>query len=133
MPERDFKYWRQIFLWILFISSNGTVSPCVYLNLSIDGMISRIFCGTEIKVPQLSFGNINSQDLIEIWDNREYKEFRKNYVRRAEVLAKAYKNIDFDLFGTMDRMKKAEKEVEKGLKVLPLPSSCRTCCKAYGI
>ncbi|MBW1759028.1 MAG: radical SAM protein [Deltaproteobacteria bacterium] len=120
-------------LRILFISSNGTVSPCVYLNLPIDGMIPRIFCGTKIKVPQLSFGNINSQDLIEIWDNREYREFRKNYVRRAELLAKAYKNIDFDLFGTMDRMKKAEREVEKGLKVLPLPSSCRTCYKAYGI
>lgn len=120
-------------LHILFIASDGKVSPCVYLKLPIDGMIPRIFCGSVIKVPQLSFGDINSQDLIEIWDKREYREFRENYVRRTEALSEAYKDIDLNLFGTMGKMKKAEREVQKALKVFPLPSFCRTCYKAYGI
>jgi MoaA/NifB/PqqE/SkfB family radical SAM enzyme len=120
-------------LRILFISSDGRVSPCVYLNLPIDGMIPRIFCGSEIKVPQLSFGDINNQDLIEIWDSREYREFRGKFIKRAEILVRAYKDIDFDLFRTLDIMKRAEREVKESIEIHPLPYVCSTCYKAYGI
>jgi MoaA/NifB/PqqE/SkfB family radical SAM enzyme len=120
-------------LRILFISSDGRVSPCVYLNLPIDGMIPRIFCGSEIKVPQLSFGDINNQDLIEIWDSREYREFRGKFIKRAEILVRAYKDIDFDLFRTLDIIKRAEREVKESIEIHPLPYVCSTCYKAYGI
>jgi len=43
----------------------------------------------------LSFVNINSHDLVEIWNYREYKKFRKNYVRRTEALSAVYEEYRF--------------------------------------
>lgn len=43
----------------------------------------------------LSFVNINSHDLVEIWNYREYKEFRQNYDRRTEELSAAYEEYRF--------------------------------------
>nr|HID58379.1 hypothetical protein [Desulfobacterales bacterium] len=62
-------------LSIRIIPRDPKVCRCVCLNLPIDGMIPRVFCNSEIEVPQLWFGNINSQDLIEIWNSEEYKTF----------------------------------------------------------
>jgi hypothetical protein len=96
-------------------------------------MILWLFFVSVIKVTQLSFGNINNQDLIEIWDSREYREFRGKFIKRAEILVRAYKDTDFDLFRTLDRMKRAEREVKESIETHPLPYVCSTCYKAYGI
>jgi MoaA/NifB/PqqE/SkfB family radical SAM enzyme len=87
----------------LYISESGEVSPCVYLNLPIK-KIPRFFCGNMTKTPKISYGNINERLLINIWNNDSYVHFRKKFEKRL-----------------------------RGYENSPLPNSCKTCYKAYGI
>jgi MoaA/NifB/PqqE/SkfB family radical SAM enzyme len=59
----------------LYVSEDGEVSPCVYLNLSM-GEIPRIFCGARTVIPRLGFGNVNERGLMEIWNGEGYASFR---------------------------------------------------------
>lgn len=107
----------------VYISSDGYVSPCVYLNFPMESF-PRIFCGRNYAVKRTCFGNIAREDLLDIWNKEEYKEFRQGYVKRAELL----RNISFD-FADIQKLKE---RIEK-LKEAPLPEVCKTCYKAYGI
>jgi MoaA/NifB/PqqE/SkfB family radical SAM enzyme len=59
----------------LYVSEDGDVSPCVYLNLPM-GEIPRIFCGERTVTPRLGFGNVNERSLTEIWNGEDYASFR---------------------------------------------------------
>jgi MoaA/NifB/PqqE/SkfB family radical SAM enzyme len=59
----------------LYVSEDGEVSPCVYLNLPM-GEIPRIFCGERTITPRLGFGNVNERNLKEIWNGGDYASFR---------------------------------------------------------
>lgn len=59
----------------LYVSEDGEVSPCVYLNLPM-GEIPRIFCGERAVTPRLGFGNVNEKGLMEIWNGEGYASFR---------------------------------------------------------
>ncbi len=107
----------------VYISSDGYVSPCVYLNFPIEN-IPRIFCGKNYAVKRTYFGNIAREDLFDIWNKEEYKEFRQKYRKRAELLM----NIPLD-FGDIQKLRE---KIEK-LRDAPLPEVCKTCYKAYGI
>ncbi len=87
----------------IYISSDGYVSPCVYLNFPMQN-IPRIFCGKNYVVKRTCFGNIAEEDLFNIWNKEEYREFRQRYIKRAELQKEA-----------------------------PLPEVCKTCYRAYGI
>lgn len=87
----------------LYISEKGDVSPCVYLNLPLD-TIPRIFCNEKTKITPLTFGNIKENTLLKIWKDKEYVSFRENFDSRKMKANSA-----------------------------PLPESCKTCYKAYGI
>jgi len=71
----------------LYVSQDGEVSPCVYLNPPT-AEISRIFCGEEAVVSRTSFGNINERSLPEIWKGDDYTSFRF----RLKELAKGRSN-----------------------------------------
>ncbi|AEE14546.1 Radical SAM domain protein [Thermodesulfobium narugense DSM 14796] len=63
-PERSF-----------FLGSDGSVSPCVFTNLPL------ILNSTDDNknYNKLVFGNIEEDDLIKIWNSKEYKDFRASF------------------------------------------------------
>jgi MoaA/NifB/PqqE/SkfB family radical SAM enzyme len=97
-----------------FISVEGEVSPCVYLNLpTLEEKIERIFCGREIRINKKIFGSLTEKSFEEIWSSPEYREFRDHFRRRLS----AWKG-PVDIFSLSEEMP-------------PLPESCKTCYKAY--
>lgn len=90
----------------LYISEDGYISPCVYLNPPIKE-IPRIFCGEKVIIPRTRFGNIKEKNLLEIWKSHEYTSFRKKY--KSRLKSDQNKSVD------------------------DLPEVCKTCYKAYGI
>ena len=118
-------------LKIVFMSHDGCVSPCVYVNLPKKGLIPRLFCGMHHEIDRQCFGNIGEDDFLHIWEGKEYKKFRDSYVRRM-----ALNKSVFDILGDVQSARNAMAELEKlegVLREIPLPTVCRTCYKAYNI
>jgi MoaA/NifB/PqqE/SkfB family radical SAM enzyme len=108
-------------LKILFVACDGWVSPCTYLGLSGRTDIPRCFEGRSIMIPRLRFGNILSQDLMDIWNGPAYQAFRQQFARRClEVGARALHAVTGDA-GTSDS------------ELPPPPEPCLTCYKLYGM
>ncbi|MDY6820363.1 MAG: radical SAM protein [Deferribacterota bacterium] len=112
----------------IFITVNGDVSPCVYLNLPVKGNIKRIFCDKYEEIKKLSFGNIDSDELSDIWESKAYKEFRDSFNNR--IIA-SERILPMEL--TMAALGEYGKKYENMLKKYPLPNVCRSCYKAYGV
>jgi hypothetical protein len=96
------------------------------------GSISRIFCSQRQELQRLCFGDIAKKDFMEIWTCDAFKNFRKAYHNRLNIIRKAYGDIGFEM-GAIDKIKNAEKAVEKALSKNAVPEACRTCYKAYNI
>jgi MoaA/NifB/PqqE/SkfB family radical SAM enzyme len=118
-------------LKIVFLSHDGCVSPCVYLNLSKEGSIPRVFCCNQYEIERQCFGNIEQCSFMEIWEREGYKNFREFYTRRMALNRKAFDFID-DLQSKNDALVGFEKR-EIMLRENPLPSVCSTCYKTYNI
>ena len=105
----------------LYISVEGEVSPCVYLHPPMPSPFKRIFCGDEHSTNKLSFGNVFSEQFQEIWNKKEYVEFRKCFIKRK-------KKTEFSpLLMDMESLKKAKSDA------LPdPPRHCMTCHKMLG-
>jgi MoaA/NifB/PqqE/SkfB family radical SAM enzyme len=118
-------------LKIIFISHDGCVSPCVYVNLPKKGSIPRIFCSDYYEIQRQCFGNVEKDDFVKIWEQKEYDNFRGSYIRRI-----AFNKSAFDVIGNMQSSEHAMVGLEKleaALRENPLPTICRTCYKAYNI
>jgi len=59
----------------LYVSVDGDVSPCVYLNPPLPSPFKRIFCGKEYWVDVMSFGNLFEEHFQDIWDREPYQKF----------------------------------------------------------
>ena len=116
----------------VYISHDGFVSPCVYLNQTRSGKIPRIFCGKKYEVDRTVFGNVNEEGLMDIWMKPEYRAFRAAYIRRQERYYDAFGEVPFD-FGFSAKIEEALKRASTVLQRNPVPEECRTCYKAYGI
>lgn len=106
----------------LFVSHDGSVSPCVYLNVPLKGgTIPRVFRGERFLVKRLVFGNVGEEELSEIWEKPDYARFRSIFEERVKRSSPG----------------KTPFEILLGFKVRgnipPLPDPCRTCYKAYGV
>ncbi len=109
----------------LYISVDGEVSPCVYLYPPVSSPFKRIFCGNEHQIEKVSFGNIFREPFYEIWNKKEYIDFRKSFILRKKGLdVLTFSN----LFLNIERLKR--------LETVPLsdpPEQCRTCHKMLGV
>jgi MoaA/NifB/PqqE/SkfB family radical SAM enzyme len=105
-------------LKILFVGSDGSVSPCVYTSLAGPGEIPRVFEGRSLTTPIVRFGNVNERPLLEIWEDPAYRAFRARFARRAAGAGLA-------LLGAAAGAAPGEE--------LPAPEACRTCPKLYGV
>jgi MoaA/NifB/PqqE/SkfB family radical SAM enzyme len=70
---RKKRYCRFIEEGNAFVRHDGDVSPCMALLHSGVTYLE----GTKRTVYHHSFGNVNEQNLSDIWDSREYTEFRE--------------------------------------------------------
>jgi len=119
-------------LRIIFMSHDGCIAPCVYLNMAKQGLIQRVFCGEQFEIQKVCFGNVRKDDFMEIWEKNDYQDFRGLYSRRLDVLGDVYGNIGIDMTST-NRLREAEIMAKEALKKNPVPGVCKTCYKAYGI
>jgi MoaA/NifB/PqqE/SkfB family radical SAM enzyme len=77
----------------LFINWEGVVSPCITLSYAT----SRIFDGKRIQVPCERYGDVRLDDLPEIWEKSEYRDFRSFF--EARLLEERQTVIDHMLGG----------------------------------
>lgn len=66
----------------LFISSDGTISPCVFTNLPValqDFQDSAAIDQID-QYQQVSFGTIDEEKLSDIWRSRDYAGWRRSFV-----------------------------------------------------
>ncbi|MBI3935627.1 MAG: SPASM domain-containing protein, partial [Betaproteobacteria bacterium] len=106
-------------LKILFISADGWVSPCVYLGVTGQQEIPRVFDGEAASIPHVRFGNVNDQSLVEIWEAPAYRAFRRQFSERLLGVAKI-------AVGGVSRN-------AASAPLPPAPEACRTCPKLYGL
>lgn len=95
----------------IYISSEGDVSPCVYLFPPIPSPIKRIYCGNPCEAEKTSFGNIFRESFDKIWNAEAYAGFRGCFEKRLNN--------------------------DKGLSPADIktdpPVGCRTCHKMLGL
>ena len=109
----------------IFFSADGSIAPCMYLRLPKKGKIPRIFLNKEYTVEPKFFGNINTEDLLPVWDKDNYQSFRKIFEDRL----KAQRNVA-SIFDAVSNRGSSPQEI---IEPPPLSEACRTCYKAYGI
>jgi MoaA/NifB/PqqE/SkfB family radical SAM enzyme len=112
----------------VFVSYDGSVSPCVYLNLpTSSARMPRVFDGRRYQVQKTIFGNVNVTELQEIWENPRFEQFRSIYEKRelafqsnTTSVASAFLDVTMAAAG--------------GSELSPmLPEVCITCNKAHGV
>ncbi len=64
----------------VFISSDGFVSPCVFMNLPVSS-VSYVEDGKEVPYQRRLYGNINETSLRKIWYSNNLRTFRKRFNR----------------------------------------------------
>jgi len=107
----------------LYVSTDGKVSPCVYLNPPLPSPFKRIFQGEEYQIEKVSFENIFREPLSAIWNHKGYVEFRNCFSLREKKFAEMY----FPLWNP-------EKGQRLAMKPFPdPPEPCKTCHKMLGI
>lgn len=100
----------------IFINVNGEVSPCVFLNLPVNGHeIPRCFMGRCFKLGKVSFGNINDKHLIDVWLSKDYIDFRVKFSRRSL--------LEGELMNLVE---------DYAFEYLP-PQQCISCYRLYGV
>jgi len=107
----------------LYVSVEGDVSPCVYLNPPLPSPFKRIFRGKETFREKVQFSNLFRRPLEEVWNDQSYLEFRKRFALRE----KKYEEMAASLWNR-DKFKPGE------MASLPdPPEPCRTCYKILGV
>jgi len=66
----------------LCISSDGTVTPCMYTNLRVSGTYYDLQ-GKKVSCERMVFGNIHEKNVKDIWKEKSYRNFRRSFRRGA--------------------------------------------------
>ncbi|MGB8983981.1 MAG: radical SAM/SPASM domain-containing protein [Anaerolineales bacterium] len=101
----------------IYINHRGEVTPCVYLGLTVQGVVPRYFQGAAHHFETLSFGNI-ADGLTDALHGRERKAFVSRFSQRH------MSGTPLALFTSL-----AGHENE----VPPPPSPCQFCYKMLGV
>jgi MoaA/NifB/PqqE/SkfB family radical SAM enzyme len=57
------------------VGSDGSISPCIFTGMPVQGENYYYFNGQKQNQQNLSFGNLQAEDLNIIWRRKAYKEF----------------------------------------------------------
>lgn len=104
----------------LYVSVEGDVSPCVYLNPPVKSPFVRFFKGEMVEVEKITFGNIFFETLEDIWIKDDYQMFRKAHLEREKIGRRILENL-IDL------------KMLKECRLPPLLRPCMSCHKIYGL
>jgi len=64
----------------LFVSAEGKVSPCVFLNLPVSPQSVCLYRNNERQYHHITFGDINEIPISEIWRDKIYRVFRETFL-----------------------------------------------------
>jgi MoaA/NifB/PqqE/SkfB family radical SAM enzyme len=104
----------------IYVSVDGEVSPCVYVNPPVRSPFVRIFEEEAYEVERTSFGNLFQEPLDQIWNKQAYRVFREAHRRRELTCKELFQSlIDFSL--------------RADYSLPPPPEHCRTCHKIEGL
>jgi len=112
-----------------FINWQGKIAPCSCLSLE---NCQVFFNGQVHNFNSLIIGDINYQDLSELWNDPSYMEFRDFYKKRVQVFNK-YMEETFEDEPSMDLIFNNYQKLDQQLLENKLPEPCTKCYKAYGI
>jgi radical SAM protein with 4Fe4S-binding SPASM domain len=65
-PDASGRGCRENVARSLYVAADGSVAPCVYVNVPVDGP----------DPDRRVFGNVNASDPIEIWESDAFRRFR---------------------------------------------------------
>lgn len=100
----------------LFINWEGYVSPCITLAYAQ----RQYFGGRWHEIQRRRFGNINVEELPQIWQKGEYQQFRAVFHARLKTW------LDAALGSVSEAL-----HDQGGLALPPAPEGCRTCSYLY--
>ena len=103
----------------IYVSADGDLSPCVYLNPPVSSPFTRIFCGSEYPTLPVRLGNIFTEPLDKIWASKEYENFRDAFISRQKRWEESYASL-------------LEMRRPDNSPVPDPPAPCRTCHKMLG-
>jgi len=118
----------------LFVGSDGSVSPCVYLAPPMLGRYPQIYKGKVSSSQRVVMGNLGENSLDAIWARPEYRAFRDCFKRRIDL----YQELMPDISPSFEGMARLEKTVKKltrhyRTKSFQPPAPCRTCAAVNGL
>lgn len=103
----------------IFINFNGDISPCVYTNIPIHNKIPRFFINKQLNINKVTFGNIKTENLYNIWNKEEYKKFREIFEKRIKL--------------SKDLIEILSPTDETLTRNITLPEYCKTCYRIHNI
>jgi len=107
----------------LYLSTDGEVSPCVYLYPPLPSPFKRIFCSQEYRQEKVSFGNVFREPFPRIWNHESYENFRNLFIERE----KKFREVYFSLWDSPKAMN------SEGALLPEPPEPCHTCHKILGV
>ncbi len=117
----------------LFVGSDGSVSPCVYINPPLQGEFPRVIRGKEVLTSRLVMGNLHDQSMDEIWGNERYESFRNTFSERVQIHDEMLFGVTPDFEG-MKRLDRAAARIKTLFaEDYPPPEPCRNCGHMEGV
>ena len=113
----------------LFISADGTVAPCVFLNAPTSSPVAWLGNGNQTS--SFCLGNIGEQSLDAIWQSRTYTNFRECFARRGKIYQQVMAGVGYDMDG-IEQLEQARELIKRSFLKNPTPQPCAGCSKLNG-
>lgn len=114
-----------------YIAADASVSPCVFLNPPIpEGIQWKKGEETQFQSPVI-FGNLIDQDLDIIYNDGEYRAFRRSFEDRVEIYGRAMSKVGYSMEGVA-QLERANAKIAREFEIHPPPEPCRLCRKLEG-
>lgn len=116
----------------LFISANGSVSPCVFLCPPLERNI-QLFLSPDTSIVQKKcvFGNLQKETLQQISKRETYKLFRRKFLERSEYHDSQLAKVEYSMAGPI-LLERSLKKIQHFFKEHPAPDQCTHCNKLEG-
>ena len=116
----------------LFISSNGLVSPCVFLCPPIGtSRLGWLHRGRKSHFRPFVLGDCRHESIEKIWKKPLYTTFRDQFQKRLNIYEEAMAQVGYSMEGPK-QLEKALIRINNGFTDNPPPEQCRFCYKMDG-
>jgi len=109
----------------LFIRYDGLVAPCI--NLAIGGPTT--FLGKEVMMPNVHYGRLPQDDLMDVWQSDDCKFYRQQFEQRAKKYDEAIvaRLVGFSGASRLKALQEAQEALPEP------PRGCNVCHYLYDI